>query len=53
MPTVTASTATLSIVTGSVVRALMPSLDKLIAVPLIVVAASASIPVSPPLMCPP
>ena len=31
----------------------MPSLDRLIAVPVIVVAASASIPVSPPLMCPP
>ena len=45
-PTVTASMATSSTVTGSAVRARMPSLDRLTAVPVIVVAASASIPVS-------
>ena len=52
-PTVTASTVTLSIVTGSLVRARMPSLDRPTLVPEIVVAASASIPVRPPVTRPP
>ena len=52
-PTSTASTVTLSTVSGSFVRARMPWLDRPTAVPVTVVAASRSIPVRPPLMRPP